>query len=837
MRMARRESRASRRRLALYVASMAMGIASLVALGSFRAGVESALRDQSRALLGADLRLTSQEPFTADALAAIDDLEALGTSARVTRFGAMVQVETDGNTRLVDLRAFERDYPLYGELRTQPPSAVEGMRAGTAAVVDPALLIQLGAAPGDVLVIGEARFAIAGTIGRVPGGFGLSSSGNLAPRVVVSHDALEATGLLGVGSLVEYGVYLRSSDLTALTALAERHEERLLDEHVRVQTLARFEEQLSRGVAFLSDFLGLVGLAALLLAGVGVATGMHLFAHERLDSVAVLRCLGARPREIFVIYGLQAASLGFFASLLGVILGLVAQFGIPPLVEHFLPLDVPARIDPMVTVAALTLGTGASVLFALLPLLELRSVAPLRAFRRELDPARGAPDPLRIVGFAIVGIAVVLAALWQAPRVRDGLFFALGLAAAGALLAITARALRRGLRGALPASTPFWLRQGVANLFRPRNQTLAVTLALGLAVFLIASLQLVQYNLLDALAFEQSPDQPNLVLFDVQSDQREEALGLLAAAAGQVRDQAPIVSARLIQLRGRAVGELAAADSEREWGLTREYRLTYRDRPSKTERITAGSWWTEAREEGMLPRISFETTLARELGIEVGDVVGWDIQGVVVETRVTSLRRVDWEHLATNFFVVFEPGVLEEAPQMHVVVARVPDAEQRAELQRDLVARFPNISVIDASSLMLAASKLVGRTALAIRFMASFALASGVLVLLASVYASRARRERESALLGTLGANGSTLRRIAFTEYAALGTISAGTGLVLACLGSWALVHWVFELEFGIDPVPLLALWLATVFLTSAMGSGPRALRRRTPLAALREAD
>jgi putative ABC transport system permease protein len=392
-----------------------------------------------------------------------------------------------------------------------------------------------------------------------------------------------------------------------------------------------------------------------------------------------------------------------------------------------------------------------------------------------------------------------------------------------------------------PRRASYVVRQGVANLFRPQNQTTAVILAIGFGVFLIATLYVVQRNLLDQLALDSRPDRPNLVFFDVQLDQQHGVVAVLAEHGVSSLGVTAIVPARIARLNDRPTDSLTADTLGRvpsRWALRRDYRNTYRDTLVGSERLTAGAWWegSAARREGELPRISVEEGLAVELGVRVGDRITWNVQGVPLETRIASLRQVSWARFEPNFFVVFEPGVLERAPQTFVLLARVSDATRRAELQRDVVLDFPNVVSLDLTLVQQAVDGIVSKVTLAIRFMALFSIGSGLVILIGALAASRLQRIREAVLLKTIGASAGQVRRIFLTEYCAWGSLAALTGVLLAGMAGWALVTQLFELRFRLPALALLGVWAAVVGLVAAVGlANSRAALSKTPLAVLRE--
>jgi putative ABC transport system permease protein len=691
---------------------------------------------------------------------------------------------------------------------------------------------------GDTLAIGAVRFRIAGTVRRPPGDAGMREA--IAPNVYIADSYVDQTRLLRAGSLARYSAYFKVADPSSLQRVLDAHEALLAGARVRAETAADHARELSEDLGRLSRFLGLIGLVALLLGGVGVATGIHVFVTEKLDSAAVLRCLGARERDVLAIYLLQATLLGVAGSALGAALGVTAQLAVPRLVRDLLPAGIEPHVDLAAVGSGLALGVWVTLLFALLPLLRIKGVAPLRALRRDFEPVRTRTLGARVAVVA-GGFASALAlTVSQAPTPVVGLWFAAGLAATVAALAATTAALMALLRRRAPRSAPYWLRQGVANLFRPQNQTLAVTLALGIGVFLIANVQMAQHNLLRRADFERARSGPNLAVFDIQLDQIAGVRELVAASGARVLEQTPIVPARIASIAGVEVARSAGRrDPERGgWARRREYRVTYRPEPSGAERVSAGAWWNGSPPADGVYGVSLEQDLAAELGVSVGERIAWDVQGVRIETRVANLRSVDWARFQTNFFAVFEPGALDQAPQSLVVLARLDDPAARAALQRDLVARFSNLSMLDATALLESIERVVARVSLAIRFMALFAIASGLLILIGALATSRYQRARESVLLRTLGAQARTIRSILATEYLALGLLAGVVGVALACAAGVVLMRVWFDTNAELPLVELLALCLGAAGASAGFGllqGGESA--RRPPLAGLRESE
>ena len=835
LRMAGREVRASPRRLLLLTASVAVGVAALVAINSFTANLRDSVRRQAQALLGADLSLESRQPLPTRAERLLDSLERQGAAeARVTNFSAMAYVPRTEGTRLVQVAAIRGPYPFYGEIRTDPVPAWGELQSARHAVVDPSLLTALRARVGDTLALGEGRFVVSGTVTSAPGNVGLRAA--FGPRVFIPAAYLEETRLLGFGARAEYEAYLRLPSSISAQVFADRHGSQLRSERVRVRTVADDRERLNETLSRLTGYLGLVALVALLLGGIGVASAVVVFIRQRMDTIAVLRCLGASGRRVLAVYAVEAAGMALAGGLVGAAAGVGFQQALPGLLADLLPVDVDTAVSWSAIAVGVGMGLWVALIFALFPLLEVRRVPPLAALRRDVEPDARARDPWWwVVLIALAATTVGLAAI-QVGSLRQGAVFSAGAAVAVLVLWAAAWALVRGTRRWLPRGWPYTWRQGLSNLHRPANQTVTVVLAIGFGAFLLGTLILVQLNLLQQLRVRGGPLRPNLVLFDIQPDQLSAVRRELRDAGLPAAVAAPIVPMRIASVKGRPVramlGDTATTGA---WALRREFRSTYRDTVVASERLVSGRWWEPGARAGDRPGISMETELAQELNVGVGDEIVWDVQGIQVPTRVTSLREVDWARFEPNFFVVFQPGSLEDAPQTLVTLTRVESPAARGTLQRRLAEELPNVTTLDLSVVQEALERLVDRVVLAIRFMAAFTLATGTLVLIGALATSRFQRIREGALLRTLGATRAQLFRIVVAEYVALGTMAATVAALLSAAAAWALARWVFEGGFSPQPLPLAALVLGVVGLTVLVGLlNSREVIRRTPLEVLR---
>ena len=841
--MAAREARASVARLSLLLAAVAVGVAALVAINSFTDNLLDSVRAQARALLGADLALSSGAPWSAASLRLLDALgQAAGGEmavARVTSFAAMAYAPRSVGARLVQVAAVEPGYPFYTRIETQPADAW-GRAAEGGIVADPSLLSAIGAEVGDTLLLGKAGFTLTGVVTNVPGDIGVRAA--FGPRAFIGANRLAETELLGVGSRARYEAYLKLPEKADVQGLAERFRAGFSAERVTLRTVEDDRARLSDTLGLLSRYLSLVALVALLLGGLGVASAVHVFVKRKLDTVAVLRCLGASGRSVMAVYLVQSALLGVVGSLLGAALGVAVQLLLPSVLHELLPVDV--VLAPSWRAIALGVATGVwtTLAFSLPPLLGVRAISPLVVLRRDYEGA--APvgrDPARVGAGLILGASVVLLAVFQAGRWSTGLAFAGGIGLALLVLWLGALALVHGVRRFFPRGLPYLARQGLANLYRPANQTVSVVLALGFGAFLLANVLLVEDNLWRELRAGGGTDRPNLAFFDIQPDQRDGVTAALRESGARGSEPVPIVPMRIESVKGVPTAQKLGAPGDAEavrnrWAWRREYRSSYRDRVTSSERVTAGAPWKPGAGRDAVPvPLSLEAGVARELGVGIGDEIVWDVQGLSVRSRVVALREVNWGRFEPNFFAVFPEGPLDDAPQTYVISSRVTDATTRGYIQRRLAERLPNVSSLDLAQLQEAIENLIARVALAIRFMGLFSLAAGAVVLFGAVAASRYQRVREGVLLRTLGATRGQVQRVLLVEYAALGSLSALLAALLASLTGWALARFVFDQAFDLPVASLATLCASVVALTLLVGLwSSKDVYRRTPADVLR---
>ncbi len=834
IKMAWRDSRRNRSRLLLFVSSIILGIAALVAIYSLSNNLQQEIDKQAASLIGADLEITSNKPISAALKGLIDSLGDRKSEER--RFASMVYFPKGGGTRLIQVRALQGEFPYYGELETNPATVARTFRNERQALVDQTLMMQFNAAVGDSIKVGNVTFRIAGTLISAPGQTGLSSS--VAPVVYIPLKYLKETGLEQKGSNIGYRFYYKYDRPINMQRLTAEIEPRLEKEGVNYDTIESQKEDTARSFSDVTRFLSLVGFIALLLGCIGVASAIHIYVREKINSIAVLRCLGAKASQSFLIYLIQIVGIGFIGSVVGATLGTVIQQFLPVVLKDFLPIKIANDISWTAIGTGVLLGLIISILFALLPLVSIRNVSPLNTLRLSFQSTNMYKDPLKWLVYILIVLFIFVFSSFQLKNWKQSLSFTLGVIAAFLILAGIASLLMWLVRRFFPSSWSYLWRQGLANLYRPNNQTAILIVSIGLGTAFICILFFIQTILLNRVTLSAGGNQPNIVLFDIQTSQKQGILDLVKKQGLPANLTVPIVNMRL-----EAVNNITASTLQKDssikmqrWIFGREYRVTFRDTLTASEKITKGKWIGKAVNPSEAVYVSLEERFANRNQIKVGDTMIFNVQGTVMAVVVGSLRQVDWNRIQTNFLVLFPRGVLEDAPQFHVLMTHVPSAAVSARFQQAVVKQFPNVSIIDLSLVLSILDQILSKIGFVIRFMAAFSIVTGLVVLIASVVISKYQRMQESVLLRTLGANRKQIFAITALEYFFLGAFAAFTGILLALAGGWALAHYTFDTTFTPPLLPILFVFILICLLTVVIGlMNSRVVLIKSPLEILRQ--
>ena len=829
-----RETRSSWRHLLLFFLCIVAGVGGMVAVKSFGGSLNQAIHAEARTLMAADLVVRSNRPLPAVETQAVLALQAQG--ARITRslrFVAMARGES-GKTQLVDIRGVGAAYPFYGEVLTGSGQPLRALLNDQSVLVQKALLLRLGLKPGATLWIGEARFTIAGELVKEPDS--PVSLFRLGPRVLMTDAGAESTGLVLPTSRIRHALlvslppHLNSAEV--VTQLKKTLPERI----ARIDSYDEAQPRVNRFMGQLTDYLNMVGLVALLLGGIGVAGAIRVFLTRKFDSLAILKCLGAPSNLVLKVYLLQALLLGIAGSLAGAALGSAAQLVLPVLLKDLVPVNLEFHVSPLAVGEGLLLGALTTLWFTLGPLLAIRKVPPGRVFRRHAEPLTESRLLWRQRALS-GGSAMVLVALlswWQVGSLKVASIFFLGLCGTVLLLLLATWGLL-WLLPRLPQPQAFALKQGLASLHRPGNQSGAVVVSLGLGVLLLLTIFLVQRNLLNEVAGNDRETQPNLFFIDIQKDQRGAFRQLLAKRGLEPQLLIPIVRGRVVALQGQTLRPDDIVDRHKRRVLGFEYSFTYRDQLLEGEEVLAGKFGAPAARSNLVP-VSVADWWTDHTGLALGDRLTLDVQGLRLEAVITSIRRINWTNRRANFSFVFPGSVLRDAPQVFVSAVKVPDAASREALQGEVAAKLPNVSAIDAEQIIQLVQAIMDRIALVIQFMATFTVLVGLVILLGAVATTKYQRLREAVLLKTLGASRALVARVLAVEYMLLGGMAGLVGIVAAAAFTWGLVTLVFDGRWSASLPPYLIAFATALVLIALTGLASSAdILLRKPLEVLRE--
>jgi putative ABC transport system permease protein len=830
--MAWRDSRRNRSRLFLFISSIILGIAALVAIYSFGYNLRKDIDSQAATLVGADLVISANHAPDKKLQPLFD---TLGTDrSEECNFASMVYFPKTEDTRLVQIRALQGGYPYYGTIETTPASAAQSFKNGRSALVDGAVLQQFKIKVGDTVKVGKVGFVIAGALNGAPGQTGLASG--ISPVVYIPMQYLQATGLVERGSRISYSYYFKFDKGTDLDKLAEKLDDRLEKASMHYETIETRKQNTGRAFSDLNKFLSQVGFVALLLGCIGVASATQIYVREKVASIAILRCLGVKASEAFLIFLIQIAGIGLIGSVIGAMLGAGIQLLLPTVFKDVLPFEVSVSISWLAIGQGIVLGVIISILFALLPLISIRNISPLNTLRSAFENVSTMRDPLRWLVYILILAFLMVFSYMQLNSWQASIFFTVGILVAFLILTLTAVLLMWVIRMAMKASWSYLVRQGFANLYRPNNQTVILMVSIGLSTAFICLLIFMQSLLIQQVNLSASGNQPNMILFDIQSSQEKGVVDITERYKLPIIQQVPIVTIHIDKIKGKTAAMLpkdSTADDQRK-AFSYEYRVTYRDFLTPSEKVSEGKWIGEAKEGEDVP-VSLDERLAKRIKVKVNDKITFNVQGMPVEAYVANLRKVNWNKVQTNFQVVFPTGVLEQAPQFHVLLTHVPSAEASAKFQSAVVKQYPNISIVDLGLVLTVLDEILDKIGYVIRFMSGFSIATGIIVLIASVRISKYQRIKESVLLRTIGGSRRQILTINALEYLFLGALSALTGILIAVGGAWLLAKYSFEIPFNVSFMPAVILFGISIALTITIGLlNSRGVLNRPPLEVLR---
>lgn len=843
--MALREIRASWRRLVFFFVCIAVGVASIVAVRSLIQSVREGLTREARAMTGADVVVRSDRPLAEPirtAVAREQNTGRVGVVSESVEMATMVRPASGTTTRMVELRAVQDAFPMYGTMTLDSGTYSHALLRNHGVLVRPELLAQLNLAAGDDILIGTQRFTIRGVIASEPGrNLGAFSLGS---RVFIDFADLPSTGLLSFGSRASYQLMLQvphaplvPGERDAATLLARDLSLAFVKDFVSIRSYRQNEGRMSQNLTRAENYLSLVGLVVLILGGIGVSSVTRVFVQQKVRSIAILKCVGSTSRQVLAVYLAQVLLLGLAGSVLGVAIAAVALQVLPTFVGDLATLlHVQYGLTFGAVLQGMAVGLLVSVLFSVVPLLEVRNVKPSLLLRQDI-PAPPRFDWLKWCVAAAVGIALVGVAAWQAGSVPVGLMLSGGFVAVAFVLNLAGIALVRAVQP-LRHARSFALRHAVLHVARPGNQTRIILLAVGLGTFFIIGVRALQANLLQDFALQVGGNSPDMFLMDIQPAQRDGVSTLIDRENGDLPAPKliPVLRARIVGVRGREVNLESYEDVRGRGGLSREFTITYRSNLEANEKLVEGTWWGSGPSQGT-PEVSIEEGLRERFRIQIGDEMRFDVLGRNITARVGSIRAVDFRDFrAGGFMIVFRPGPFDVAPHTYIAAVRgATDSASRSRMQGQLVSQFPNVSVIDVREVLTTITTIVDNVTLAVTVVGGLVLLSGTLILVGAVSMTKFRRVYEAAILKTLGASGRLIAAMLLLEYGVLGAIAGTIGALGAIALSWGVARYALELDWEAAPlltiggIAITALVVAIVGVVASLD-----VLRHKPLATLR---
>ena len=812
--MAWRDARHNFSRLFLFMTSLITGIAAVVALDSLNKTLQNDIDRNAKELLGADLVINSDKKFNPE----LDTLfrTSLLPQASEADMASMVLFLNNNQSRLIRLVALEGPFPFYGKIETLPEDAYPKLSEGRYAMLDETLASQFEVSSGDSIRIGNGVFIVSGTVSKIPGGGGIMAS--FTPSVYISMNELDSTRLVQYGSRVNYKRFFKIENEAQLESTVDRFEPVLKKYGHSYETVERRKEGLGNGFRSIYRFFSLLAFVALILGCIGVASSVHIYAREKREEVAVLRCVGSSGWQAFNIFFIQIFILGIFGSIIGSFLGVAIQQVLPLFIEDLIPFDIGFTLSWSSLLLGLLIGAIVSVLFSILPLISVRFVPPLTVLRAS-PVAQQNFSKTKVVTIALIALFPLAFAAMQTKSILTGTFFFLGLMAALGCLTLVAMLLLYLVKRFFPNQAGFILRHSLSSLFRPNNQTRVLLVTIGLGAFIISTLNIIEQSMLEQVEFAGQENQSNTILFDIQPDQREGVVNLMKDNNLKLNQVVPIVTIRIAGLHGKSVEELQkdTTDKISNWALTREYRVTYRDSLHHSEKLIDGELQHRSTGKDSI-WVTISEGMLDNLDVKIGDSIVFDVQGVPMKAKISGVREVEWQKDPPNFIFVFPPGIMEEAPQVFVTATRIDNQQQANSFQQQLVMQFPNVSLIDLRLILSTVNNLFNKLGLVVRFLALFSIITGLVVLAGAVINSKFLRIKENVLLRTVGARTRQIIKITLIEYAWLGLFSALTGIILSLGSGFLLAKFFFEIAFAFDWLELLIIGIGVVFLTMLIG-------------------
>lgn len=823
-RIAWRESRASLGRFAFVVAAVAVGVAALVGVRGFSTLFHDVLLKEARTLLAADLSVRDFRLPTEEQSAVLEKLRSKGIELTwVTESVSMLSAGPETIPLLVSVKAVEPElYPFYGEFRTNPPARLKDVLDASHVLVAEDLRIRFDLGIGDKLRLGAADFQVAGTVENEPDR--MTGSLNAGPRVLISREGLERTQLITDGSrAAQRFLFKFPPEGVDVAALNKTLKEAFPS--ARVSDYREVHPAINMGLNSATTFLSLVSLIALIVGALGVGMAMQAHLQQRLDSIAIMKAIGARSSHILRIYGLQTLMLGLAGAAVGVLAGVLVQRSFPLLLERYFPVASKIGWEPWSAIQGVVVGVLTTLLFTLPLLLDIRRVKPNLILRREMEERRQdwrtwlkeSRASVLIGALLLAGIGGIAA--WLSNSWRLGGYFVGAVLVSLVLLNAIGWLLLRGLRFLIERKSlriPAALRHGMSNLYRPGNHARAALVALGIGVTFTLTVYLVQGSMLQSLVANAPPNMPNVFFINIQPEQQAPLLKIVAGQAGVLTK--PLiqssVSMRLDRIGTKSIEDFKLEGFDRR--LRRERNAREAAAPPEGTKILEGTWW-EANGDSRDAMVSIDSDAAKSLDIHPGMKVRWVAAGQPIEATVKAIHEVEESRMDAGYDFLFSPGALKALPTIYFGAVRMKP-EEVGELQRATYKAFPSITVVNIADVLAIVQEILDQVTVLVQFISLFAIAAGVIILSSSVAGTRFRRIREVAILKTLGATKNRLSVIFSMEFTLLGLVAGSMGSLLASAFSGLLLTRFFEAEYEVAWLPIAICMVATALVANLAG-------------------
>ena len=784
---------------------LTLGVAAIAIIGSLTAAIERGLVEQGQPLLGGDLEFSLiHREAKPDELAFV---ESKGQASRIATLRAMATANE--RSTLVEIKAVDAVYPLYGALELQPASTRDGV------VVDELLLGRLGLKLGDDLKIGTTALKVTGVITKEPDR--IADGIILGPRLLMSHEALQSTGLIQPGSLItwRYRVkFAEGSDLRAAKRIVREAETKFPDAGWRVRATDNAAGGAERFVERLGYFMTLVALAALVVGGAGMANAVSAFVSRRTSAIATLKCLGLPSRDVLGLYLTEIMLVGVLGIVIAVSLGAISPILLQYFAGDILPLPVSTSVQWQPLVIAAVLGFLVLLAFAILPLARIANIRGTHLFRNHLTSEAGRIAwgylALSLACLSLAGLLITLVS----ENMRITLMYLAGLAGSFVILSILAWGLLRLIR-LLPKPSNILLRHGISSLYRPGAASFSIILALGLGLSLFVTLALTDRTITNELSSNIPDKAPAFFFLDVRNGELptfREAIEKQPGVSGV--SNAPMLRGRITEVKG-VPADKVTPEAGAAWALRGDRGLTYAAELPSGSVLTEGKWW--AKDYAGPPLVSMVDEIANGIGVKIGDKLKVNVLGREIEVEVANLRKVNWRSFGINFVMVFSPNTLAAAPHSHIVTVEMNGGDE-AKLLNTMAAEFPSVTAVRVKDALATVGELLGQMLAAVRGANGLTLLTGILVLAGAMAAGLATRSYESVVLKTHGATRGQLLVAFMVEYGLLGLVSALFGIVSGTLGAWYLARFILEMPWSFSWPTAVVTAIAAMVLSIAAG-------------------